>query len=378
MLDPGGVCWVFMSGDAVSMFLLAGLLDHGLHHHGSLLVTFDLAAVGELLHRLHHFDLLIAQGVWGEAARAGAGAGTGAGAGAGTTGRWLWSGPTWAIVIPVLFLGLIGTWGRVCGARAWASGWRDWAWIFGARLSTLMLTFTAIVFTSSTLIIILSSSIYGQRGTERPGVWRWLRRWRSGCDASVRLIGWHHSISDSDIDVAGWWCRCAEAGVRVTAVTGDKDIATFGVKVSDGLRLLILPHSVSDNVTQSVKGFADLSSIWDILWRHSCENRPLLLSLHPFLLHILRGEPLCFIFWSLPMGSPAPLLLATIYHIFRGQLFLLQDLLGQELLAGLDVGDVLDCLGDIWTQIRSKVQQLELLNLEEIKTAPVYQNALGH
>lgn len=78
------------------------------------------------------------------------------------------------------------------------------------------------------------------------------------------------------------------------------------------------------------------------------------------------------------MGSPAPLLLATIYHIFRGQLFLLQDLLGQELLAGLDVGDVLDCLGDIWTQIRSKVQQLELLNLEEIKTAPVYQNALGH
>lgn len=93
------------SGDVVSMFLLAGLLNHGLHHQGRLLVTFNLAAIiGELLHRLHHLQLLVAHGFWGIASRARAsiGTGTGAGAGAGTAGRRLWSG---AVAIPA-FLGI--------------------------------------------------------------------------------------------------------------------------------------------------------------------------------------------------------------------------------------------------------------------------------
>ena len=68
MYDPNRVDRFFMSGDVVSMFLLAGLLNHGLHHHGSLLVTLDLAVIGELLHRLHHLHLLVAQGIWAEAA----------------------------------------------------------------------------------------------------------------------------------------------------------------------------------------------------------------------------------------------------------------------------------------------------------------------
>lgn len=103
------------------MFLLAGLLNHGLHHHGSLLITFNLATIGELLHRLYHLHLLVAHGFWGITARAGAGAGagvgTGAGAGAGTTRRWLWSGPTRPIVILVL-LGMTGRWGGIFGIGA--------------------------------------------------------------------------------------------------------------------------------------------------------------------------------------------------------------------------------------------------------------------
>lgn len=179
---------------------------------------------------------------------------------------------------------------------------------------------------------------------------RW--SWRRGCDGWVRLIRWHHSISDGDEDVAGGWRGGVEAWIRVAAVAGDKDITAFGVEVSNWLGFLVLPHSVSDDVTKGVEGFADLSSVWDILWRHSSEHRSLLFILHSLLLHFNRRDGLRFVIWSLSGSSPISILLATVHHVFWGQLFLLQDLLGQDLLAGLDAGDILDGLGDIWTQMK--------------------------
>lgn len=285
MLEPGE--WLILSVDVVSMFLLAGLLDHGLHHHRSLLITFNFAPVGELLHRLHHFQFLVAHGVRSKTARAGVGAG--AGAGAGTTRRRLWSRPTWAIVIPV-FLRVVCTWGGTFRAWVWARVWRHWVFRMRLRLgfSILILTFASIVLTSSTLIILLWPSRIRRSGTEGPWAYYGLRRWRRRCDVSIRLIGRRHSISDCDKDVAAWWRGSVEAGIWVAAVACDKNITTLGVEVSNWLRLLVLPHSVSDDVTQGVEGFADLSSIWDILWRHCRENRSLLFSPSVLLLHFLR------------------------------------------------------------------------------------------
>ena len=58
-----------------------------------------------------------------------------------------------------------------------------------------------------------------------------------------------------------------EAGVGIAAVAGDQNVATFGVKVGNGLGTLVLSHPVPHNVAESVKGFADLGAIRDVLRR---------------------------------------------------------------------------------------------------------------
>ncbi|TNN78529.1 hypothetical protein EYF80_011312 [Liparis tanakae] len=69
---------------------------------------------------------------------------------------------------------------------------------------------------------------------------------------------------------------------------------------------------------RSVKGFADLSSVWDILWRHSSEHRPV----HPLLLHALflglqltEGAAIFLQLtlqpWHLPLGQHLLLFLQT-------------------------------------------------------------------
>lgn len=345
MLDSVSV-FSHLYSAVISVFLLARLLDHGLHHHGSLFVTFDLAVVGELLHRLHHLQLLVAHGFGAVAAGAGAGARAAGGgrAGAGTARTRLRGGSAWKVLA---FLVTVGSWGGVFGATRW----RDRAWIFGFWIWGLALSLTTVILLPfPTFVVPLASSAVG--GLARSGRSRVdsrLRRRRSGRCVSVQ----RHAVPDCDVDVARRGRGATEGRVRVAAIAGDQDVAAFGVEVSDGLGLLVLPHAVPDDVAQRVEGLADLRAVRDVLRGHADEDRPLILPPHPFLLDLL-GESLNFLVQSFSRNALVSLVLAAVHDVFGGQLFLLQDLFSQKLLAGFDAGDVLDGLGDIWKRCGRK------------------------
>lgn len=236
--------------------------------------------------------------------------------------------------------GIAGEFG-VFGVRTWS--WDRVGLWGGSRIYVprfpLPTTFSALIVTLATLSVGRWGGDTGARG------WHglWMRGVRGGGVWAEGVIRGDHAVTDGDKDVSSGGAGGVEMGVGVAAVSRHQHIAPLSVEVSDWLWLLVLPHAVSDDVTERVKGLADLSSVWDVLWGHTRVQQTLLLPIH---LVLLRRHPLLLILHV--FSSTDSFVLATVHHVFGTDLLLLHDLLSQVLLARLDTADVLDGLGDVW------------------------------